>query len=98
MPFAVNTTYRHAFVASLQFIASSIGSLIISTFISLFFGITLYIRACLSDVKTIFDQMDKLCRTEKYSIPCMIEYVNEAIVFHCRITWYGYESIFLATR
>lgn len=87
LPIELNSTFRWTTISCVQLISNLAGETVTATTISLFFGFNMYVDACLNDVKSLFNRIDRLSK-EIGSDQKMFAYCTEAIDLHGRITRY----------
>lgn len=74
-------------ISCVQLISNLTGETVNATIISLIFGFNMYVDACLNDIKSLFNRIDRLSKVAGSEVK-MIEYCIEAIDLHGRIGRY----------
>lgn len=86
-PYEVNTTARCATMVLFQMIVLTFDLCIFSAMITLLVGLLIYTEACLLDIESLFDQVDRLSK-HKNTGQSMVERCKQAVDLHGRLNGY----------
>lgn len=82
----MDTTLRCIAMAIVQMYAIFYAPLIFCTVLSLFAGVIMYASAVLTDIKSIFTQIDRMVESEAKSTEAVVmQFCKEAIDLHARV-------------
>lgn len=87
-PFEVNTTVRCALAVLYETILTTCTMDVFCTTITLLVGFIIYTEACLLDIKTLFDQLDRLSKFKNVEL-LMLQRCKEALDLHGRLNGYS---------
>lgn len=86
MPFEMNTTFRCAIVSISQTIHVTSAMIINTTALIFVFGIVMYVEAILLDIKTLFNRIDRISKSNDNDAELsMFQYCREALDLHSEI-------------
>lgn len=88
MPFDQSTTLGFWLSYAVEYAGMTVGTLIIGTVITLFFGVCFYLMACIGVLQSIFEQIDALVvGNPPYADKSISKYLIAIIELHTNVDW-----------